>query len=813
MMVEQNRPTAEKLLNHAFFRQAKKKSYLVSGMLHNLPPIENRPSKRATQKPVVIEKGISWDFDGDDAADSGEVRRPRTVTFERYDHPVSTATTESAQSSGTAMTPTAETARTIDTLHDEPPSSQSSTPLSSHAGDKPARKSRFVVEDGSTAGSSPALHSTPEVHPSPQTGLSHNMSSLSLQSGQNLQGLGVTPHVAELPEVKKGRFSVKDTSGTSSPAITIIKTMPSDIMHSPSRSLTSSPIEAHPDGVRIAGGAEPSPVPEVLCSVHSTPTTSPTGSILRGQPGLQEALGVQSIQVHLDALYRQNEQQRNVLNELSAGLGIKPVSRVGTPEGGPGFAINNGSFHRQESNPMGLKFIAKDRQDRLTAIGRYLADPARGYDIVGLQEVWVRDDYLRIKELVKDTLPYTKTWHSGALGSSGLVILSKFPIVATSMRRFALNGDPFKFYHGDWYVGKCVVSATIVHPTCGEIEVFNTHLHAGYDPVGTPDSYLGCRVGEAWEMASLVKAATTQGRHVISVGDYNSAPDSYVIQLLRKQGGLTDSWDKMHPEPRNPIPSGLTPEEGVTIMGVTCDTPLNSWAGHHWLNYLTKDPIGERLDYVFYKETPEMTCTHVEVALKDQIAGIGKPNSGLKNYSDHFGVNARFLIHPAVYHFQNRSIGDSALSNNSPSFDSLTTLSKEQELTVDFLEEILLVLKQHLANAQARSRLELLTVTPLTLLGVIGLNIAYFWIQPRWAAFIVAWIVSILAAATIVHFLYGLLFGGEISSAFNNTIQEVQTVLDYKLAVSKHQKALSIGEVSRNNSSSSGRGRQGLLQN
>jgi sphingomyelin phosphodiesterase 2 len=124
----------------------------------------------------------------------------------------------------------------------------------------------------------------------------------------------------------------------------------------------------------------------------------------------------------------------------------------------------------------GLKFIAKERQDRLAAIGRYLADPARGYDIVGLQEVWVEDDYLQIKELVKDVLPYTKTWASGALGSSGLVILSKFPIVATSMRRFALNGDPFKVFHGDWYVGKCVVSATIVHPTCGEIEVFNTHV-------------------------------------------------------------------------------------------------------------------------------------------------------------------------------------------------------------------------------------------------------------------------------------------------------------------------------------------------
>ncbi|KAG0070816.1 hypothetical protein BGZ90_012500 [Linnemannia elongata] len=440
------RPTAEKLLNHSFFKQAKKKAYLVAGLLHNLPPIEHRPHKRQVQKPIVIEKGISWNFDGDDAADSEEVRRPRTVTFERPDRPVSTATTDSAHSTGTAMTPTAETARTLDSLPDEAPSSQSTTPLTSHTGDKPVRKSRFVVEDSSTA-ASPALHPTTEAHPSPQAGLSHNMSSLSIQSGQNLQGLGVTPHGTEtggLPEVKKGRFSVKDTSGTSSPVPSSIKTMPSDLLHSPSRSLTSSPIEGHSEGVRIVGASEQGSLPDVNCgddddkededgdedvdcddddenkddeddeydggddmrtmsmreddkeagppsatvsatgtpnaaqskrsrfqvsnvegsnkpsleqsadvfgSAHSTPTTSPTGSLMRGQqPALLEALGAQSVHSHLDTLYRQNEQQRVVLNELFAGLGLKPGPRTGgLQDGGP---VNSGSVHRQEHSPM-----------------------------------------------------------------------------------------------------------------------------------------------------------------------------------------------------------------------------------------------------------------------------------------------------------------------------------------------------------------------------------------------------------------------------------------------------------------------------
>ncbi|KAG0021757.1 hypothetical protein BGZ80_001772 [Entomortierella chlamydospora] len=956
------RPSAEKLLNHPFFKQAKKKSYLVSSLLHNLPPLEQRPPKKAEKKPPLPEKGVSWDFEGDESASAGQStpppgndvsRRPRTVKFEPSpSRPLSTATTGSAEN------------RTIDSLPGDTSSSHDSTTLSIHVGDKPAKKSRFVIED-SVSASSPVISHATEILPSPPQPLPPILSAQVpthgvIQPG-NMQGLGVSHGATDqgvLPEVRKGRFSVKDTSlSVVSPVLPSIKIMPGDALMSP-RSLSSSPIEGTSEGVRIVTpleshppserksrfevhhshntpisdsstlttgvgtnppsqlvihGAplsrEPSqprvvsdtglirdisttrvsrfsiepnithsespstPVSVVISSagtpthssgplatpnkrsrfqvssveggrpvgdqgegpgsIHSTPATSPTGSLLRGHPGLLDALGTQSVYSYLDTLYRQNEQQRVILTELFAGFGLKTGS-LGKAhnEGGACYSAgSSGTVNRQEQSAtferqlqaavreneslrrenealkreldrlrrggMGLKFVSKDRQDRLTAIGRYLADSSRGYDIVGLQEVWVYDDYLRIKELVQDTLPHTKHWHSGILGS-GLVILSKYPIVSTTMRRFALNGDPFKFFHGDWYVGKCVVSATLAHPSCGEIEVFNTHLHAGYDPIGTPDSYLGCRVGEAWEMASLIKAATTQGRHVISLGDYNSAPNSLVVQLLTKHGGVTDSWIRVHSEPRDPIPTGLTPEEGVAIMGVTCDTPLNTWTKHTWLNYLTNDPVGERLDYIFYRETPEMVCTSVKVAVQEKISGIGKPNSGPKNYSDHFGVNATFSIKPAVYHFQDRRPGLESL-------DSSTTMgdTKGHGLSVDKLEEILLLLNHHSAAAKARSKLELTTVFPLMLICALGLIIAFFWISPRWVAFILALVLSALSSGWIVHFLYGFLYGGETASAYINTIQEVQTVLDYKLLGDQNTSRSTATGISR--ASSSGR--------
>ncbi|KAG0348473.1 phospholipase C type enzyme [Podila humilis] len=443
-------------------------------------------------------------------------------------------------------------------------------------------------------------------------------------------------------------------------------------------------------------------------------------------------------------------------------------------------------------NCWGLKFVSKEREDRLTAIGRYLADQSRGFDIVGLQEVWVYDDFLKIKDLVRDSLPYAKHWNSGALGA-GLVVLSRFPIVASKIHRFALNGDPFKVTHGDWFVGKCCVSATVAHPTCGEIEVFNTHLHAGYDPVGTVDRYLGCRVGEAWEMSSLVQAATTQGRHVLSLGDYNSAPNSLVVGLLTKKGGLTDSWTHLHPAPINPVPSGLTPEEGVSIMGVTCDTPLNTWTNHTWINHHTNDPIGERLDYIFFRETPELTCTHVEVAVREQISGIGAPNSGVKNYSDHFGVNAKFALKPAVYHFENRTnkpsvVSDPFLAGNgqppSPAADSVATKTSGggDTVSVEMLEEIFLLLQQYKELTLKSPRLELKVVFPLLLIGKIGLIIANFFVETSWVAGILTLLVGVLGAAWITHFLYGFLYGRETEGVYINLLEEVQEAMEAKRA-------------------------------
>ncbi|GAA6049113.1 hypothetical protein JCM3770_003892 [Rhodotorula araucariae] len=56
------RPTAEKLLQHPFFRGAKKKGFLVSAILADLPPLEDRQHRRRKASMIGMDTVGSWNF-------------------------------------------------------------------------------------------------------------------------------------------------------------------------------------------------------------------------------------------------------------------------------------------------------------------------------------------------------------------------------------------------------------------------------------------------------------------------------------------------------------------------------------------------------------------------------------------------------------------------------------------------------------------------------------------------------------------------------------------------------------------------------
>jgi hypothetical protein len=65
---------------------------------------------------------------------------------------------------------------------------------------------------------------------------------------------------------------------------------------------------------------------------------------------------------------------------------------------------------------------------------------------------------------------------SGTLGS-GLVLMSRFPILSSAYLKFTLAGRPLKIFQGDYYVGKGCGSVCIDHPDIGLVDVFTTHVN------------------------------------------------------------------------------------------------------------------------------------------------------------------------------------------------------------------------------------------------------------------------------------------------------------------------------------------------
>ena len=64
---------------------------------------------------------------------------------------------------------------------------------------------------------------------------------------------------------------------------------------------------------------------------------------------------------------------------------------------------------------------------------------------------------------------------SGAVGR-GMAIFSRFPIVASTIQSFSLNGSPLDLKGADWFAGKGAASVLVTHPVLGPVQVFNTHV-------------------------------------------------------------------------------------------------------------------------------------------------------------------------------------------------------------------------------------------------------------------------------------------------------------------------------------------------
>ncbi|CAF3484120.1 unnamed protein product [Rotaria sp. Silwood1] len=90
-------------------------------------------------------------------------------------------------------------------------------------------------------------------------------------------------------------------------------------------------------------------------------------------------------------------------------------------------------------NIWGVHYISKFINQRIQALIEHLINPDTNYDIVGLQEVWSKVDYIYLRDQLKTLYPYSYYFLSGLIGS-GCCIFSKYPIIGAYEHRYTLNG-------------------------------------------------------------------------------------------------------------------------------------------------------------------------------------------------------------------------------------------------------------------------------------------------------------------------------------------------------------------------------------
>lgn len=137
------RPTVEKLLQHSFFKNAKKNSYLVQNILANLPPITTRSHNRRPKqtKKEDEDNGESWDFSDTEGGKEGALSEqhtiPRGVQFDSLPRK-SRFVVDEVLGGG-------------ETVHSLPSASSSDPPVIGGGGGGEVKKGRFTVNETSTA--------------------------------------------------------------------------------------------------------------------------------------------------------------------------------------------------------------------------------------------------------------------------------------------------------------------------------------------------------------------------------------------------------------------------------------------------------------------------------------------------------------------------------------------------------------------------------------------------------------------------------------------------------------------------------------
>jgi len=189
--------------------------------------------------------------------------------------------------------------------------------------------------------------------------------------------------------------------------------------------------------------------------------------------------------------------------------------------------------------------------------------------------------------------------------SSGIRILSKFPIVASAQVSFC------KCTGADCLSNKGAVLAILELPEGGRLNVVATHLDAGKQ-----DSI---RVSQMEQIKSLIQNYADLEAPLIVSGDFNFSDRSLGYEKMMELFEARDTWKDTHDS---------------SEPGYTYDAYENRYA--HDYSIQTHEPLmKDRIDYVLYRS-----------GLKTGLSPTGSKIIFNQEplYSDHYGIEAEFAI-------------------------------------------------------------------------------------------------------------------------------------------------------------------------
>ena len=202
---------------------------------------------------------------------------------------------------------------------------------------------------------------------------------------------------------------------------------------------------------------------------------------------------------------------------------------------------------------------------------------------------------------------------------------------------------------------------------------------------------------------------------------------------------------------------------------MTSGTPFNTFSRHYHPDYdfkNTKERIGKRLDYVFYRHTPKLTCTASSVVFHDII-----PDSNM-SYSDHFGVLSTFSCLPSLTEYT---------ETMAPTPDQLLHPNYTQ-ISPSTVQEITSCLQLAIEKAHKDSHrllvftglFVLLQILLYVLIIVLPTTLPHYWVILLVTLF-GSTCMNIVSIAIPICMIVGFVFGGREERALVQFYQELKT--------------------------------------